>query len=123
MSILSRLLAAATAIAAIGAARAEPDYGRWAVLPQAFPSTGGGGWMIGEYRPVVVLDRCATAFTATGPDGEVFRNIVVFTATPAQGGTLCTDGHWSAADGSGAGTTPLRVFIRDGVVRGFVPAQ
>jgi hypothetical protein len=34
-----------------------------------------------------------------------------------QGGTLCTNGKWRAADGSASGTTPFRVFIKDGVKR------
>lgn len=97
---------------------AEEDYAAWPLLRPSFPSTGGNGVMIGEYRPVVIGDRCATAFTATIADGTVYRNIVVFEAVPAQGGILCANGKWSAADGSAAGTTPYRVFIRDGVARG-----
>ena len=34
-----------------------------------------------------------------------------------QGGTLCTEGKWRARDGSASGTTPFRVFIKDGVTR------
>ena len=34
-----------------------------------------------------------------------------------QGGTLCTKGVWRARDGSASGTTPFRVFIKDGVTR------
>jgi hypothetical protein len=104
-------------------AAAQPDPATWAVLPERFPSTGGGGWIIGEYRPQVILDRCVTGFTATSPEGQVFRNIVVFTARAHAGGTLCEDGHWAANDRSAAGTTPIRVFIRDGVVRGVTPAE
>jgi len=115
------LAAAASAILALALPAQAEDYAGWAPLPERFPSTGGGGWMIGEYRPQVIHDRCVTAFTATSPDGEVFRNIVVFRATPAEGGMLCHDGHWAAADGSASGTTPLQLFIRDGVVRGLAP--
>jgi hypothetical protein len=79
--------------------------------------------MIGEYRPQVIHDRCVTAFTAISPEGQEFRNIVVFTASPADGGVLCLDGHWAASDRSASGTTPIRLFIRDGIVRGFTPAQ
>ena len=103
------------------AAASGPDT--WPILPESFPSTGGGGWMIGEYRPQLVHDRCVTAFTATSPDGEVFRNIVVFVASPESGGVLCTDGRWAAADGSASGTTPLLVFLKDGAVRGFTAAE
>lgn len=97
---------------------AQEDFAGWPPLQPSFPSTGGGGIMIGEYRPVVAGDRCATDFTATGPDGVVHRNSVEFDAVPAQGGILCTNGRWRSADGSATGTTPFRVFIRDGVERG-----
>jgi hypothetical protein len=43
--------------------------------------------------------------------------MVEFDAVPAQGGILCTDGKWRAVDGSASGTTPLRVFIKNGVAR------
>jgi len=95
------------------------EYASWPPLRLDFPSTGGGGVMIDEYDPVIVGDRCTTGFTATLPDGQVFRNVVEFTAVPAQGGTLCTDGRWRSADGSANGTTPFRVFFgADGVRRG-----
>ena len=96
----------------------EEDYTRWPVQPDRFPSTGGNGIMIGEYRPVVIADRCVTAFTATTPDGTVYRNIVMFDALPTQGGILCANGKWSAQDGNANGTTPYRVFLKDGVIRG-----
>ena len=51
-------------------------------------------------------------------DGKVYYNSVEFDAVPAQGGTLCTNGRWRAKDGSANGTTPYRVFFKDGVVRG-----
>ena len=35
-----------------------------------------------------------------------------------QGGTLCTNGKWRAFDNSINGTTPYRVFFKDGVFRG-----
>jgi hypothetical protein len=112
--LLGVLLAFAAALGA------EEDYAPWPPLQRSFPSTGGGGVVIGEYDPVVEGDRCRTAFTATTPDGQVFRNLVVFRAVPAQGGTLCTDGRWRAADGGAAsGSTPFRVFFGpDGVRRG-----
>ena len=73
--------------------------------------------MIGEYRPVVQGATCSTDFTATEPDGTVYRNRVVFDAVPMQGGVLCTNGAWRARDGSVSGTTPLRVFIKNGIAR------
>jgi hypothetical protein len=106
------LLVAATATAA------EENYETWGVLKSTFPSTGGGGVMIGGYNPVVVGDKCRTDFTATEPDGKVFYNTVEFDAVPAQGGILCTNGRWRALDGSMSGTTPFRVFFKDGVARG-----
>jgi hypothetical protein len=115
--------AAASAMLALVLPARGADYASWAPLPETFPSTGGEGWMIGEYRPQVILDRCVTGFTAISPEGQVFRNIVVFRAAPAQGGVLCEDGHWAANDRSASGTTPLKIFIRDGVVRGYTPPQ
>lgn len=98
-------------------AMAREDYGAWPPLPAVFESTGGGGIMIGEYAPVVIRDHCLTRFTATTPEGAVHRNIVLFDAVPAQGGILCTNGAWRALEGDAQGTTPFRVFIRDGVRR------
>lgn len=97
---------------------AEEDYARWEPLQRSFPSTGGGGVMIGEYDPVIVGNRCVTDFTATGPDGRVHYNTVEFEIVEVQGGILCTNGAWRARDGSASGTTPYRVFIKDGVRRG-----
>lgn len=99
-------------------AQAPEAYESWPVLPPAFPSTGGGGIVIGEYRPVVTGAVCATPFTATEPNGTVHRNVVEFEAVPVAGGILCRNGRWRSADGAASGTTPLRVFIKDGVVRG-----
>lgn len=123
MKFTPKILAVALALLAIPAllampAVAEEDYAAWPLLRPSFPSTGGNGVMIGEYRPVVIGDRCATAFTATIADGTVYRNIVVFEAMAVQGGILCANGKWGAVDGSATGTTPYRVFIKDGVSRG-----
>jgi hypothetical protein len=112
------MMGAVLAATAAGTARATEDYGAWPPLPRVFESTGGGGIMIGEYEPVVIGAHCLTRFTATTPDGTVYRNIVLFRAVPAQGGVLCTDGAWRALDGDAEGTTPFRVFIRDGMRRG-----
>lgn len=114
------LAVAATAVFSASAAGAQPqeNYESWAVLQPSFPSTGGGGIMIGEYRPVVVGKTCSTRFTATEPNGTVYRNVVEFEAVEVQGGTLCTQGRWRSEDGSASGTTPFRVFFKDGIVRG-----
>lgn len=105
-------------LAAPWGAAAEDDYGAWPVLQERFPSTGGGGVMIEGYRPVLAGDRCVTTFRAVGPDGAMQRNEVVFDAVPAQGGVLCTNGRWRSLESDASGTTPFRVFIRDGIVRG-----
>lgn len=113
LALMALLLATPTWTAA-----AQEDYARWPVHQERFPSTGGNGVIIGEYRPVVIADRCVTAFTATTPEGTVYRNIVLFDAVPTQGGILCSNGRWSAQDGGASGTTPYRVFLKDGVIRG-----
>lgn len=102
---------------AIGTALAAEDYVTWPLLRDPFPSTGGGGIMIGGYDPVVDGGKCTTAFTATTPDGTIYRNRVEFDAVPTAGGILCANGRWRSEDGSATGTTPFRVFIRDGVRR------
>ena len=112
-------LAAASALMAltVSGAAAQENYESWALLQSTFESTGGGGIMIKEYNPVIVGNKCVTNFTATEPSGKIYYNMVEFDAVPAQGGILCTDGKWRAVDGSASGTTPLRVFIKDGVSR------
>lgn len=116
------LIVAVGSAASAPAALAQEDYGRWPLLRDPFPSTGGGGVMIGGYDPVVAGGKCRTGFTATLPDGTVYRNTVEFDAEPAQGGILCTNGRWRSADDSASGTTPFRVFIRDGFRR-MAPAE
>ena len=118
MGISKSLLMVAFIALAIGLAKAEENYESWRLHTPTFPSTGGGGVVIGEYVPVITGDKCKTDFTATLPDGKVYYNTVEFDAVPAQGGTLCTNGKWRARDGSSSGTTPYQVFFKDGVVRG-----
>jgi hypothetical protein len=123
----ARALAAAAAVISTqvllvspsGQAQSGDDYSAWSVLSPRFESTGGGGIMIDGYDPVVTGDKCRTDFTATEPGagGKVYYNTVEFDAVQAQGGILCTNGKWRARDGSMEGTTPLRVFIKDGVRR------
>jgi hypothetical protein len=112
-------LAAASALMAltVTGTAAQENYESWALLQSTFESTGGGGIMIKEYNPVIVGNKCVTNFTATEPSGKIYYNMVEFDAVPAQGGILCTDGKWRAVDGSASGTTPLRVFIKDGISR------
>lgn len=96
----------------------DENYESWRLHTPTFGSTGGNGVIIGEYRPVISGDKCTTDFTATLADGKVYYNTVEFDAVPAQGGILCTNGRWRAKDGSANGTTPYRVFVKDGVMRG-----
>jgi len=112
------LIVATSAGAQPAVGSGEEPYETWPLLEPSFPSTGGGGIVIGEYRPVVAGSTCSTPFTATEPNGTVHRNVVEFDAVPARGGILCHNGRWRSADGSASGTTPFRVFIKDGIARG-----
>ena len=116
-AILVLGLVAALALLKIPEGLTEENYQSWAILKNPFESTGGGGIMIGEYDPVIVGNKCVTNFTATLPEGTVYYNVVEFETVEVQGGTLCTNGAWRARDGSASGTTPFRVFIKDGVTR------
>ena len=115
-------LAACAALTLVSAqARDEPNenFAAWPLLTPTFPSTGGGGIMIKGYDPVVVGGKCVTTFMAVEP-GEspnVYLNVIEFEAVAVAGGTLCRDGKWRAIDGSATGTTPLRVFFKDGTAR------
>jgi len=100
------------------AARADEDFSKWPVLTSTFPSTGGGGYIIKGYDPVISGEKCITTFMATLPPTELYLHVAEYDAVPAQGGTLCTNGKWRARDGSATGTTPYQVFFKDGVVRG-----
>ena len=80
-------------IALVPGALAQENYESWRLHTPKFPSTGGGGIIIGEYNPVIVGDKCKTDFTATEPNGTVYYNSVEFDAVPAQGGVLCHNGR------------------------------
>jgi hypothetical protein len=97
---------------------AAENFDSWPPLSRDFESTGGGGVRILDYDPVVEGNFCRTAFRARLPDGQVFHNTAEFDAVPVSGGVLCTNGRWRARDSDASGTTPFRVFIRDGVKRG-----
>ncbi len=103
----------------VKATEQNEDFSRWPVLVNPFESTGGGGVMIDKYAPVVEGAQCKTDFSVVipGPSGGTYLNEVVFDAKPVQGGILCENGRWRAKDGSAQGTTPFRVFLKDGVVR------
>ncbi len=103
-----------------GPAAGPEDYASWPVLKSTFPSTGGGGFTIKGYDPVVSGGRCVTTFMAVeaGPEPKVYANVVEFEAVSVQGGVLCQNGKWRAFEGGATGTTPFRIFFRDGVFRG-----
>jgi hypothetical protein len=102
-----------------GPVAASEDYATWPVLKSTFPSTGGGGITIKGYDPVITGGKCITTFMAVpeGANPPVYTNVVEFEAVAIQGGTLCTNGKWKSFDGGATGTTPFRVFFRDGVFR------
>jgi hypothetical protein len=102
------------------AAAAEESYESWPLLRSTFPSTGGGGIVIKGYDPVITGGKCITTFMAVEPgeNPKVYPNVIEFDAVPARGGTLCENGRWRSFDGGATGTTPYRVFFKDGVFRG-----
>jgi hypothetical protein len=115
-------LLALAALLPVGAAHAQgqapENYESWPLLQSEFPSTGGGGITIRDYDPVIMSGKCVTDFSAHTPDGKAYYNVVEFEIVDVAGGKLCTNGKWRAKDGSANGTTPFRVFIKDGVRRG-----
>lgn len=99
-------------------ATAQENYASWPKLESTFPSTGGGGFVIKGYDPVIVGAKCVTTFMAVAPGGkEVFANFAEFEAVSEQGGTLCRNGKWRAFEGGAEGTTPFRFFFKDGIFR------
>jgi hypothetical protein len=119
MRILAACCLAGLAFLAPGAS-AQESYESWPVLKSTFPSTGGNGIMIKGYDPVITGGKCVTTFMAVEPgvDPKVYPNVIEFEAASVQGGTLCQNGKWRAFDGGATGTTPFRVFFKDGVFRG-----
>ena len=119
MRAIVACLIASLALAAPGGA-AEEKYDSWPLLRSTFPSTGGGGIVIKGYDPVISGGKCITTFMAVEPgdNPKVYANVIEFDAVPAQGGTLCRNGKWRAFEGGATGTTPYRVFFKDGVFRG-----
>ena len=110
-------------LAGIQSARAQTNYETWPELINPFESTGGGGVMIDDYRPVVGNSLCKTDFSVREPNGPKSFSEVVFDAVPVQGGILCTKGRWRTKDGSAEGTTPFEMFIKDGIVRRVPPGK
>jgi hypothetical protein len=119
MRIVGACCLAGLAFAAPGAS-AQENYESWPVLKSTFPSTGGNGIMIKGYDPVITGGKCVTTFMAVEPgaDPKVYPNVIEFEAISVSGGTLCQNGKWRAFDGGATGTTPYRVFFKEGVFRG-----
>jgi opacity protein-like surface antigen len=120
MSIAAKIMAAAALAAlAVSSAQAQENYQSWPPLQSTFESTGGNGIMIKGYDPVILQDKCVTTFMAVtpAPDVNVYFNVIEFEATQVQGGTLCANGKWRSMDGSATGTTPFRMFFKDGTFR------
>ena len=92
--------------------------GSWPLLTSTFPSTGGGGYIIKGYDPVIKGGQCITTFMATLQPNELYLHAAEYDAVPEQGGTLCTNGRWRSFDGKTSGTTPFRMFYKDGQFRG-----
>lgn len=99
---------------------AEERYEAWPPLKSTFASTGGGGIIIKGYDPVITGGKCITTFMAVEPgdNPKVHANVIEFDAVAARGGILCREGRWRAFEGGASGTTPYRLFFKDGVFRG-----
>lgn len=119
MSKRAAFLVAGLILLSATMAPAEERYDGWRILESTFPSTGGGGIIIKGYDPVITGDKCITTFMAVepGPNPNVYANVIEFEAVPAQGGILCRNGKWRAFDGGATGTTPFRVFFKNGLFR------
>ena len=120
MRILTGCCLTAAFLALAMPASAQENYESWPVLKSTFLSTGGNGIIIKGYDPVIVGAKCVTTFMAVTPDAEpkVYANLIECEAVPAAGGTLCQNGKWRAFEGGASGTTPFRIFFKDGVFRG-----
>jgi hypothetical protein len=106
----SALIAVGMAAALVTGAAAQDkpeNFDSWRLHTPTFPSTGGGGIMIGEYKPVIVGDKCKTDFTATEPNGTVYYNSVEFDAVPAQGGILCRTASGARATAAPPARRPI----------------
>lgn len=116
--MIPRALVVIAFVASPGLARGE-DMLSWPRLESTFPSTGGGGIVIKGYDPVITGGKCITTFMAVEPGDNpaVYPNIVEFEAVSTADGVLCTNGKWRSFDGTANGTTPFRIFFKDGVFR------
>ena len=119
MRAIAACLIASLALAGVSAS-AEENYESWPLLRSTFTSTGGGGIIIKGYDPVITGGKCITTFMGVEPgdNPKVYPNVIEFEAVAVQGGTLCQNGRWKSFDGGAEGTTPYRVFFKNGVFRG-----
>jgi hypothetical protein len=107
-----------------GTAVAQDNFDSWAPLKSTFPSTGGNGIIIKGYDPVITGAKCITTFMAVAPgpqqgaDPAVYPSLIEFDAVPMAGGTLCQNGKYKSFDGGSSGTTPYRVFFKNGIFYG-----
>ena len=96
-------------------ARAEmqENYASWPVLRSTFPSTGGGGYVIKGYDPIITGNKCVTTSMAVAPgdNPQVFANVAEFEAVAEQGGILCRNGQWRAFEG-GAGHDAVPLLLQ-----------
>jgi len=114
---IALLAVALSALPASAQEKPGENYESWPRLTSTFPSTGGGGFVIKGYDPVIQGDKCFTTFMAVSPEGQVFANFAEFEAKSEAGGTLCMNGKWRAFEGGTSGTTPFRFFFKDGIFR------
>src|SRR5262245_26319902 len=73
MRIRTAVFAASTLIAlAMPGASAQENYESWPPLKSTFESTGGGGFVIKGYDPVIRPNKtCVTTFMAVEPGAEI----------------------------------------------------
>jgi len=119
VAALGTVATVATVATSLPATAQPVNFEAWPVLSSTFPSTSGGGMMIKGYDPVITGEKCITTFMAVPPGDNppVYANIVEFDAVAVEGGILCTNGKWRAFEGGASGTTPFRIFFKNGVFR------
>ena len=117
--VATALLTIAVAPSPAHAQETGVNYESWPLLRSTFPSTGGNGFVIKGYDPVITGGKCVTTFMAIPPgdNPQVFANVAEFEAVSVAGGTLCRNGQWRAFEGGAKGTTPFQFFFKDGVFR------
>lgn len=132
---MRKILFAAAIFATTAATAQTENYESWPLLKSTFPSTGGGGFVIKGYDPVIIGNKCLTTFMAVNAEQtEAYPNYIEFEAVPvraaeqsegpartsneASGGTLCQNGKWRSFEGGAKGETPFRLYFKDGVWRG-----